>query len=150
MCECLYMSMCVCECVFVSACVCVSVCVHMCQCVCVCVCVSVCVHVSVCVCVCSQKETKEQGRDEWERVIFVREGQLPREAAMTLPAQNFTTKPLLLGLSEDDLGDLQIKKGDRTAVRLAVATLQKAVGLQPAGSRSGAQGQAGDLCHPPA
>ena len=137
-------------CVCVSVCVCQCVCAYVSVCVCVCVCVSVCVHVSVCVCVCSQKETKEQGRDEWERVIFVREGQLPREAAMTLPAQNFTTKPLLLGLSEDDLGDLQIKKGDRTAVRLAVATLQKAVGLRPAGSRSGAQGQAGDLCHPPA
>ena len=137
-------------CVCVSVCVCQCVCAYVSVCVCVCVCVSVCVHVSVCVCVCSQKETKEQGRDEWERVIFVREGQLPREAAVTLPAQNFTTKPLLLGLSEDDLGDLQIKKGDRTAVRLAVATLQKAVGLRPAGSRSGAQGQAGDLCHPPA
>ena len=137
-------------CVCVSVCVCQCVCACVSVCVCVCVCVSVCVHVSVCVCVCSQKETKEQGRDEWERVIFVREGQLPREAAVTLPAQNFTTKPLLLGLSEDDLGDLQIKKGDRTAVRLAVATLQKAVGLRPAGSRSGAQGQAGDLCHPPA
>ena len=36
------------------------------------------------------------------------------------------------------------------AVRLAVATLQKAVGLRYAGSRSGAQGQAGDLCHLPA
>ena len=143
-CQCVYASVCLCQrvCVSVCVCICVSVCVCVCMCQCVCACVSM--------CVCSQKETKEQGRDEWERVIFVREGQLPREAAMTLPAQNFTTKPLLLGLSEDDLGDLQIKKGDRTAVRLAVATLQKAVGLRPAGSRSGAQGQAGDLCHPPA
>ena len=66
--------MCQCVCLCQSVCLYVSVCVCVFQCVCVCVCVCEC----MCACVCSQQEMKEQGRDERERVIFVRERQLPQ------------------------------------------------------------------------
>lgn len=65
--------------------------------------------------------------------IFVAEWQLSKDATKTLQAENFTTKPALLHLSEDDPSDPQLKKGDRAAVclALAVVTLQKQFGSSP-------------------
>ena len=81
---------------------------------------------------------------EFDFASFVDEWALDKKVADILTSEKFTTKASLLGLSEDDIVAMGMKRGDQAALRTAVTRLQagggggplapKAAPLQPPGA----------------
>ena len=63
--------------------------------------------------------------------IFMTEWQLPSNVRDQLDKCGFTTKAALLGMSEDDISDFTLRKGEKAALRAAVSHLQASFGDGP-------------------
>ena len=55
---------------------------------------------------------------------FLSEWGLPKAVAKALGEEGFCSKAALLGLTEEDIGSFELKKGEMAALRTAVGQLQ--------------------------
>ena len=62
---------------------------------------------------------------------FVSEWGLPKAVAKALGEEGFCSKAALLGLTEEDTGSFELKKGEMAALRTAVGQLQAEGGGGP-------------------